>query len=297
MDPSFRIRGHELRSDSFSAQTQTGLETKKRGNRRARESRSWDDTFYPEAVQRLCAAALGASEVKGIQSIMCDFGFAVKPVLIVDANITEHILHRHGIGKMKHIDVAQLWSQDEVKSNRLKVKSEDNLAVIGTTALSNKSIRKHVTSMEYIDAQENLKSGDAMGLWVGKSEQADHSSPAQQKTLLESTGGHAEQQQQQQRQREQPSLAERQLEAICFRHLWTVPQKRIVVDSCSSSFVDFLANWFVASSKFWVDDGIVTLLHTRFLCHRAVVCTRSLFHRIRVGSRLPQNRVAVATLS
>ena len=40
--------------------------------------------------------------------------------------------------------------QCEVKSNRLRVrrvKSEDNLADIGTKALSNKIIRKHETSM------------------------------------------------------------------------------------------------------------------------------------------------------
>ena len=56
----------------------------------------------------LNAAALGASESRGVQSMMCDLGFAVKPVLIIGAKATEHILHRHGIGKMKHIDVAHL---------------------------------------------------------------------------------------------------------------------------------------------------------------------------------------------
>ena len=98
---------------------------------------------------------------------------------------------------MKYIDVAHLWLQDEVKSNWLRVrrvKSEDNLAGIKTKVLINKITRKHVTSMEYIDAQENLKSGDAMGLWVGTSEESDQNS-AQQKTSLESTGGHARQQQ------------------------------------------------------------------------------------------------------
>ena len=77
--------------------------------------------------------------------MMCDLGFAVKPVLIIDAKATEHILHRRGIGKKKHIDVAHLWLQDEVKSNRLRVrcvKSEDNLADIGTKAISNKIIGK-----------------------------------------------------------------------------------------------------------------------------------------------------------
>ena len=77
----------------------------------------------------------------GVQSMMCDLSFAVKQVLI---------LLRHGIGKVKHIDVARLWLQDEAKSNRLRVRrvmSEDNLADIGTKALSNKIIRKHATSM------------------------------------------------------------------------------------------------------------------------------------------------------
>ena len=62
-----------------------------------------------------------------------------------------------------------------------------------------------------------------MELWVGKSEQADRSSPDQLKTSLESTGGHARQQQ---RHRGQPSLAEgdqeRQLEARRISILWSV---------------------------------------------------------------------------
>ena len=69
--------------------------------------------------------------------------------------------------KIKHIDVAHLWLQDEVKSNRLRVrrvKSEHNLADIGTKALSNKIIRKHATSMGYDDVQENLRSRDVTGL-------------------------------------------------------------------------------------------------------------------------------------
>ena len=44
-----------------------------------------------------------------------DLVSAEKPVLIIDAEATEHIQNRHGIGKMKHINVAHLWLQDEVK--------------------------------------------------------------------------------------------------------------------------------------------------------------------------------------
>ena len=73
------------------------------------------------AEAELYAVALGASEAKGVESMMRDLGFAVKPVLTIDAKATEHSLHRDGIGKMKHIDVEHLWLQNEVKSNRVKV--------------------------------------------------------------------------------------------------------------------------------------------------------------------------------
>ena len=75
--------------------------------------------------------------------------------------------------KIKHTDVAHLWLQDEVKSNRLRirrVKSEANLVDIGTKAIGNNITRKHAISMEYVDAQENLKTGGVMGLWIEESE-------------------------------------------------------------------------------------------------------------------------------
>ena len=71
--------------------------------------------------------------------------------------ISSDTLHRHGIGKTKHIDLAHLGLQDGVESNRLgvrRVKSEDNLADIGTKAISSKIIRKHTISMGRIDAHK-----------------------------------------------------------------------------------------------------------------------------------------------
>ena len=94
-------------------------------------------------------------------------------MLVIDAKETEHILHRYGIGNMKHINEAHLWLQDEAKPHRLKVRrvnSEDNLADIGTEALSNKIIRKHATSMVCVDAQEDLKSGDVVARWADELE-------------------------------------------------------------------------------------------------------------------------------
>ena len=42
------------------------------------------------AEAELHAAALGASESKGIVSLLKDLGFEVKPVLAIDAKVTEH---------------------------------------------------------------------------------------------------------------------------------------------------------------------------------------------------------------
>ena len=105
----------------------------------------------------LYAAALGASELKGIISLMKDLGYEKRPVLAIDAKATEHILHRQGLGKLKHIDVAYLWIQDEVRSRRLqvrRVKSEDNIADLGTKPLSRAVIAEHCATMGYMSMNQ-----------------------------------------------------------------------------------------------------------------------------------------------
>ena len=70
---------------------------------------------------------------------------------------------------MKHVDVAHLWLQDEVKSIRLRVrcvKSEDNLADIGAKALSNKTIRKRAISMAVRRCSRKLEVRRCHGVWV-----------------------------------------------------------------------------------------------------------------------------------
>ena len=68
------------------------------------------------AEAELGAAALGASESKGIVSLLRDLGSETRPVSAIDSKATEHIFHRQGIGRLKHIDVAFLWMQDEIRS-------------------------------------------------------------------------------------------------------------------------------------------------------------------------------------
>ena len=184
-------------------------------------------------------AALGTLEAKGVQSMMCNLGPAVKPV-IIDVKATEHILHRHGIGKMKHFDVAHLWLQDEVKSNRLRVrrvKSEENLSDIGAKALSNKLIKKRATSTVCIDAQQldRKRLGNQL---VAMPDSSSGSEGSQVSPRVTKRGN------------SKPDAS-----PFCG----PFPRKRIVMDSDVSSHVDFLTNGFEASTKLCVDDGIVVV--------------------------------------
>ena len=54
--------------------------------------------------------------------LSCDLGHEMGPMLAVDTKPTEHIFHQHGIGGLKHEDVAYLWMQDETRSKKLRVR-------------------------------------------------------------------------------------------------------------------------------------------------------------------------------
>ena len=87
----------------------------------------------------------------------------MKPVLAIDAEATEHILHRQGIGKLKHMDVAYLWIQDEIRSQRLRVRrvrSEENVADLGTKPLSKTVIAKHCLTLGYMNMDEKMFRAD-----------------------------------------------------------------------------------------------------------------------------------------
>ena len=73
------------------------------------------DDREKQRTSELYAAAVGASESRGIVSLLKDLGYEIKPVLAIDAKATEHILHRQGTGRLKHIDVA--YCGDKMKSH------------------------------------------------------------------------------------------------------------------------------------------------------------------------------------
>ena len=129
VDPSFGIRGHEFRSDSFLG-LRLGWRQKTRKSSSAGVAlvgHLLDANTRKHCRSRTVCSSIGSVRSEGVQSMVWDLGFAVKPVFIIDAKATEHILHRHGSGKRQNetqIDVAHLWLRDEVKSNRLGDRDE-----------------------------------------------------------------------------------------------------------------------------------------------------------------------------
>ena len=81
------------------------------------------------------AANFGVEQAKGIQSFAQDLNIEIKLRLCIDASATKAIIERRGLGKTRHIEVEDLWLQDQLKSGKLrviKVHTDHNMSDIGT---------------------------------------------------------------------------------------------------------------------------------------------------------------------
>ena len=88
-----------------------------------------------------------ASVGLGIQGIYRDLGHSVKVRLHTDASAAKGIASRRGTGKIKHIEVNQLWLQEKVASGKPKVEkvsTEDNLADALTKGVGSDILVRHL---------------------------------------------------------------------------------------------------------------------------------------------------------
>ncbi len=96
----------------------------------------------------LYALVKGACHGKGVKSLLCDFGIEAEETNInVDATAAQGITNRRGLGKVRHIDVGQLWIQDEVAEKRIivnKVKGTENYADALTKHVGREDISMHM---------------------------------------------------------------------------------------------------------------------------------------------------------
>ena len=94
----------------------------------------------------------GASGAIGATELCRDLGveFDGKIKVKTDASAAIGIASRLGVGKVRHIEVNQLWLQEKVyygKIELIKVKTEENLADVFTKAVDSISLNWHIESV------------------------------------------------------------------------------------------------------------------------------------------------------
>ena len=67
------------------------------------------------------ALVKGGSQALGMRSMLRDLSVHVNIKLLTDATTGKAIVSRRGIGRLRHIDVADLWIQQHVKDGDLDV--------------------------------------------------------------------------------------------------------------------------------------------------------------------------------
>ena len=103
------------------------------------------------------AALKGASQALGFQSMLRDIGVNTTVTLFSDSSAARGIIHRTGLGKLRHLETGYLWLQAAVAKKRLsvrKVNGAENPADLFTKFLSSGDMWKH---LEYL--QMSAESG------------------------------------------------------------------------------------------------------------------------------------------
>ena len=73
------------------------------------------------------AALKGASCALGFQSMLQDLGVHASVTLYTDSSAARGIIHRAGLGKLRHLETGYLWLQAAVRAKKLQVRK-----VLGT---------------------------------------------------------------------------------------------------------------------------------------------------------------------
>eukprot|EP00973_Karenia_brevis_P012167 1650811-Karenia_brevis.AAC.1 len=93
------------------------------------------------------------ARAKGLVSLAKEVGFEDLSSVIMlgtDSRAAKSFVCRRGLGKMRHLEIRDLWLQKEVHDGNLivyKVPREENPADLMTKALSNKDMESRLRSM------------------------------------------------------------------------------------------------------------------------------------------------------
>ena len=110
--------------------------------------KTWSTTQAVVALSsgeaELYALTKGASYALGMVSLAEDFGLKLNIKVHTDASAAIGIVHRQGVGKLRHVRVKYLWVQGKVQDGDIDVKKIDgkaNPADLGTKVLPASAIQ------------------------------------------------------------------------------------------------------------------------------------------------------------
>ena len=103
----------------------------------------------------------GASVALGIRSMMQELGVSMRIRVSTDASAAKGIASRRGLGKVRHIEVNQLWVQDKVAQGEIeirKVEGKTNIADVLTKHVNAEDIRIHMhhTGQRYMHGRHDI---------------------------------------------------------------------------------------------------------------------------------------------
>lgn len=98
----------------------------------------------------LIGVVKGASRGMGFRSLACDLGLSCDFTLWSDASAAIGICRRKGLGKIRHLEVSDLWIQDKLRAKDFKLCNVDgkvNPAELFTKHLSREELGKHCSRL------------------------------------------------------------------------------------------------------------------------------------------------------
>ena len=117
--------------------------------------KSWSSTQNVIALSsgeaEFYAIVKGASQSMGLQALLRDLHINTRIKVLTDATTGKSIASRRGLGRVRHIDVANLWVQEKVADDVIELSKIKN--VYNPADLLTKHLQQHEVArcMEFLD--------------------------------------------------------------------------------------------------------------------------------------------------
>ena len=117
--------------------------------------KSWSSTQHVISLSsgesEFYAIVKGASQSMGLQSLLRDLHLNTRIRVLTDATTGKSIASRRGLGRVRHIDVANLWAPEKIANDVIelsKIKNVYNPSDLLTKHLSQLEVAR---CMEFLD--------------------------------------------------------------------------------------------------------------------------------------------------